>query len=170
MTNTFTIVCECFRCNGFKRAFSTFTHTNDGRCLRCNGGLRTIITKPIYRLEEFEGSAEKRRADSIATIAKVLSFVGAPVPRDSAGKVVSEWGFAYRMKGDTLAVFVSALTIAPDAVRVRGWSAFCAKARATLGDRAEAVIASTRRRAIAFAGLTEETVDGWLGAEVAVAA
>jgi hypothetical protein len=159
---TFTIISECFRCHGFKRAFSTF-NVNSGRCFRCNGGLRTIVTKPIERLAEVKGDASQRRAESIATIAKVLSIVGAPAPRDLDGKCVSEWGFAHRVKSDTIMIFASALTIAPADVRRRGWAAFCAKARATLADRSERVIEDAKRAAAAYAGLTEQMVDAWLG-------
>ena len=74
---TFTFICECFRCNGFKGAFLPFSGVNEGRCLRCNGGLRDVCTKPIARLEEYEPGAAKRRADTIATIAKVLGIMGA---------------------------------------------------------------------------------------------
>jgi hypothetical protein len=169
---TFTLYGECFRCHGFRRAFATFSHTNGGRCLRCNGALREPITKPLWRLEEFEGSAAKRRADSVAIIAKVLARVGEPAMRDAQGKKASEWGFAYRVKSDTLCIFVSALTIAPADVRVRGWAAFCAKARATLGERAESVIASARKKAVEYGGMGTDGVGAWLGetAEAARAA
>lgn len=160
---TFTLFGECFRCHGFKHAFETFSHMNDGRCLRCNGALREPVTRPLHMLEEFEGPAAKRRADSIATIAKVLARVGEPAMRDAQGKVMSEWGFAYRVKSDTLCIFVSALTIAPADVRARGWAAFTKKARATLGERAESVIASARKKAVEYGGMGTDGVGAWLG-------
>ena len=159
---TFTTVHECFRCGGFKRAFSTFSHTNGGRCLRCNGGLRTLVTKPVARMDEYIPAAE-RRARAIATIAKILEITGEPRVMDESGKAVSPWGFAYRVKGDDMMVFAAALTIAPEAVRVRGWRAFCAVARAKLGDRAERVIAKTRALAAEYAGTGSEGVGAWLG-------
>ncbi len=160
---TFTFICECFRCAGFKTAFTPFSHTNGGRCLRCNGGLRDVCTKPLSRLEEYEPGAAKRRADTIATIAKVLGIMGEPRQVDANGKAVSPWGFVYRMKGDDMMVFAAALTMAPEAVRVRGWAAFCAKARATLGERAERVIRKTRALAAAYAGTGTDGVGEWLG-------
>jgi hypothetical protein len=60
-------------------------------------------------------------------------------------------------------VFAAALTIAPEAVRVRGWRAFCAVVRAKLSDRAERVIAKTRALAAEYAGVAAEEVGGWLG-------
>ena len=159
---TFTFICECFRCNGFKGAFLPFSGVNEGRCLRCNGGLRDVCTKPIARLEEYEPGAAKRRADTIATIAKVLGIMGAPRMTDANGKPVSPWGFTYRVKGDDMMVFAAALSMAPEAVRVRGWAAFCAKARATLGERAERVIRKTRALAAAYAGTGEDGVGEWL--------
>ncbi len=160
---TFTFICECFRCAGFKTAFTPFSHTNGGRCLRCNGGLRDVCTKPLSRLEEYEPGAAKRRADTIATIAKVLGIMGEPRQVDANGKAVSPWGFVYRMKGDDMMVFAAALTMAPEAVRVRGWAAFCAKARATLGERAERVIRKTRALAATYAGTGTDGVGEWLG-------
>jgi hypothetical protein len=159
---TFTIHTECFRCNGFKRAFSTFS-VNGGRCLRCNGSLRETVTKPIERLVEFKGDAATRRADSIATIAKALSLVGQPATRSAEGKKISDWGFAYRVESDTIRIFASALTTAPADVRARGWAAFSATARATLGERAEAVIATARARATEYAGVSAESASEWLG-------
>ena len=160
---TFTMICECFRCNGFKRAFSTFSHTNGGRCLRCNGSLRTVVTKPLARLTEYKPDAAANRADTIATIAKVLGIMGAPRQVDANGKAVSPWGFTYRTKGDDMMVFAAALSMAPEAVRVRGWAAFCAKARATLGERAERVIRKTRALAATYAGTGTDGVGEWLG-------
>lgn len=159
---TFTSFGECFRCHGFRRAFSTFS-VNDGRCLRCNGRLREEITKPVERMAEFHPDAAARRAESIATIAKALEFIGAPVPRDEKGRKVSPWHFAYRVTGDDLRVLCAALTIAPEAVRVRGWRAFTVKGRATLGDRAEKVIAAGCRIVAEYAGMPEGEVAGWLG-------
>lgn len=164
----FTFICECFRCAGFKRAFSTF-RVNDGRCLRCNGTLRDIVTKPAHRMDEYLPASE-RRAQSIATIAKVLSMVGADAKRDEKGRRMSEWGFTYAQKNDDCLIFAAALTTSPDDVRLRGWSAFCAKARAKFpAERAEKLIVATRNRVIAFSGLTPETVGAWLGESVAAA-
>lgn len=168
---SFTFICECFRCHGFKRAFSTF-RINDGRCLRCNGTLRDIVTKPAHRMDEYFPASE-RRARAIATIAKVLGMVGVDAKRDSKGVRVSDWGFAYAKKNDECLIFAAELTTAPEDVRRRGWSAFCAKARASFGaERAEKLINATRARVIAFSGLTAETVGAWLGetAEAAKAA
>lgn len=170
---TFVMICECFRCAGFRSAFAPFSGINSGRCLRCNGGLRDVVTKPLARLEEYEPGAAKRRADSIATIAKVLGLIGREVTRDASGRMVSPWGFAYRLKGDDMAVFCAALTIAPPAVRTRGWAAFCAKVRATLEDgkgRAERVITKTRKLAAEYAGTGSEGVGEWLGEGSAVTA
>ena len=161
---TFTFICECFRCNGFKGAFLPFSGVNEGRCLRCNGGLRDVCTKPIARLEEYEPGAAKRRADTIATIAKVLDLVGAPIARDAKGHKVSPWGFAYRLVSDDMMVFAAALSMAPEAVRVRGWAAFCAKARETMdAERAERVIRKTRALAATYAGTGTDGVGEWLG-------
>ena len=161
---TFTMICECFRCNGFKRAFSTFSHTNGGRCLRCNGSLRTVVTKPLARLTEYKPDAAANRADTIATIAKVLGIMGAPRQVDANGKAVSPWGFTYRTKGDDMMVFAAALSMAPEAVRVRGWAAFCAKARETMdAERAERVIRKTRALAATYAGTGTDGVGEWLG-------
>jgi hypothetical protein len=159
---TFTSFGECFRCHGFRRAFSTFS-VNGGRCLRCNGRLREEITKPVARMSEFYPDAAARRAESIATIAKALELIGADVLRDEKGRKVSAWYFAYCVMGDDFRVLCAALTIAPEAVRVRGWSAFTAKARATLGDRAEKVIAAGRRIAAEYAGVGTDHVAAWLG-------
>ena len=164
---TFTFICECFRCAGFKRAFSTFRGVNDGRCLRCNGTLRDLVTKPTHRMDEYLPAGE-RRTTAIATIAKVLSMVGADAKRDEKGARMSEWGFTYARKNDDCLIFAAALTTSPDDVRRRGWVAFCAKARAKFpADRAEKLIAATRTRVVAFSGLTSETVGAWLGESVA---
>ena len=112
--------------------------------------------------------AGERRTTAIATIAKVLSMVGADAKRDEKGARMSEWGFTYARKNDDCLIFAAALTTSPDDVRRRGWVAFCAKARAKFpADRAEKLIAATRTRVVAFSGLTSETVGAWLGESVA---
>lgn len=168
---SFTFICECFRCGGFKHAFST-SSANGGRCLRCNGTLRDIVTKPAHRMDEYIPASE-RRARAIATIAEVLGMVGVDAKRDEKGARVSEWGFAYARQNDECLIFAAQLTTAPEDVRRRGWSAFCAKVRAAFDtERAEKLISATRARVVTFSGLTTETVGAWLGetAEAAKAA
>ena len=166
----FTIVTECQRCSGFKRAFDPFHHVNGGRCLRCNGALRDVRHLPMARLAAIYPDA---RAVAIASIKGVIDLVGVSAVRDEGGKRVSEFGFAYHRKGDDASVFCAALSIAPADVRARGWSALSAKCRNLIPDRAEKLLAGWRTLAAKYAGIAPEAVGAWLGetqAETAVAA
>jgi hypothetical protein len=158
----FTEVFECFRCAGFKRAFSLHPGVNGGRCLLCNGALRTVRTSPVAKMALSYQYPAARRAEAIETIARALTIIGAPAAAVD-GRRVSPWGYSYDRKSDTMNHLAAAFSIAPDDVRVRGWAAVTAKVRATLGDRGEAVIATLRRRTAAFSGLAEDQVGAWVG-------
>lgn len=150
---TFTTICECFRCGGFKDAFTHLRLVNDGKCLRCDGKLRDVVTRPVAELAAYYPDAEALRAETIATIAKVLTVIGKAATVDAKGKRVSVWGFAYHAKGDDALMFCAALSRAPEDVRRRGWAAFVRTVNAEMPQRAEKIIAQARARVAQFTGL-----------------
>jgi len=165
MQTTIAIFTECFRCQGFRRAFASFPGSV---CFRCSGGLRDNTIRPVWRLADFEVS----RADAIDIISHALEAIGSKRAVGKDGRPVSPYGFVEHIPGDTWKILAATFSRCDATVRARGYRAAVAKIRATEwsnGDAQSRVDALNAAIATAT-GVPADRVAAWATGETAAVA